>query len=117
MTRRFPFAMQRFLLQIINFSVLFIILVGVPAATRAQIGNWQISDAPAARLLIFLGLGLASVINALVAFKLKDKKSRKLCWEWAAIFAALWLASFGLMRGWFNFEWLKQTLLWLQKHF
>jgi uncharacterized membrane protein len=110
--------MQRFFIQIVNVSLLFIILVGVPAATRAQLGNWQISDAPAARLLIFLGLGLASVVNALVAWKLiKNKQDRKHCWEWAAIFAGLWLAFFGFVRGWFNFEWLKQTLLWLQKDF
>jgi hypothetical protein len=110
--------MQRFLLQIVNFSLLFIILVGIPAATRAQIGNWQITSAPTARLLIFWGLGLACALNAIGAGKFfKNKKDRKHGWEWAAIFGALWLAYFGFVRGWFNFEWLKQWLQWLQKHF
>jgi hypothetical protein len=110
--------MQRFLIQIVNFSLLFVILVGVPAATHAQIGNWQISSAPTARLVIFWGLGIAAGLNVICAlFFIKSQKDRKLGWEWAAIFGALWLAYFGFVRGWFNFEWLKQALLWVQKHF
>jgi hypothetical protein len=110
--------MQRFLIQILNFSLLFILLVGLPAATRAQFGNWQISSAATARLIIFWGLGLAAGINVIGAlFLIKSQKDRKHCWEWAAIFGALWLAYFGFVRGWFDFEWLKQALLWLQKHF
>ena len=110
--------MQRFLVQLLNFSLLFVILVGVPAATHAQLGNWQISSAPTARLIIFWGLGLAVGLNLFSAWKLiKDKQNRRLCWEWAAVFSALWLAYFGFVRGWFNFEWLKQALQWLQKRF
>jgi len=37
--------------------------------------------------------------------------------EWTIIFGGLWLAWFAFARGWINFEWLKQTLLWLQKRF
>jgi hypothetical protein len=40
-----------------------------------------------------------------------------LCWEWAAVFGGLLLACHGYLRGYFNFNWLKQALLWLQKHF
>lgn len=109
--------MQRFLIQILNFSLLFIILVGIPAVTRAQIGNWQISSAPNARFLIFWGLGLMAGINAFNALVfIKNKKDRKHGWEWAGIFAALWLAFFGFVRGWFDFEWLKHALQWLQKY-
>ncbi|HXI69590.1 MAG TPA: hypothetical protein VNN22_04460 [Verrucomicrobiae bacterium] len=110
--------MQRVLIQIINFSLLFLILVGVPAATRAEFGNWQISSATTARLIMFWGLGLAAGLNLLGAWKLiKDKQNRRLCWEWATVFSALWLAYFGFVRGLFNFEWLKQALQWVQKHF
>jgi hypothetical protein len=110
--------MQRFFLQLINFSLLFLILVGVPAATHAQIGSWLISSAPTAQLIILWGLGLAAGLNFFCAWKLiKDKSNRKLGWEWATVFGGLWLACYGYGRGWFNFDWLKQALLWLQKHF
>jgi len=39
-----------------------------------------------------------------------------LCWEWAAVFVGLLLVQYAYLRGYFNFNWLKQTLLWLQKH-
>jgi hypothetical protein len=39
-----------------------------------------------------------------------------LCWEWAAVFGALLGVEFAFVQGWLNFNWLKQTLLWLQKH-
>lgn len=110
--------MQRFLIQIVNFSLLFVILVGIPAATRAQVGGWQISSATNVRLVIFWGLGIAAGLNAAGAwFFIKNRKDRKHCWGWVAIFGGLWLAYFGFVRGWFNFEWLKHTLQWLQKHF
>ena len=110
--------MQRLLIQIINFSLLFIILVGIPAATRAQVGSWQISSATNVRLVIFWGLGIAAGLNAVGAlFFIKSQKDRKLCWEWTAIFGGLWLAYFGFVRGWFDFEWLKHSLQWLQKRF
>ena len=110
--------MRRFLFQIFNFSLLFVILVGVPAATRAQIGHWQIASAPAARMMIFWGLGLVAGFNAVCALVFsKNKQSRKHGWEWAAIFGVLWLAYLGFVNGWFDFVWLKQALVWLKKHF
>jgi hypothetical protein len=110
--------MQRLLIQTINFSLLFILLVGVPAVTHAQLGHWEVASAPTARRVIFWGLGMAAGLNAIGAlFLIKNRKDRKHGWEWAAIFGTLWLAYFGFVRGWFNFEWLKQALLWLQKHF
>ena len=109
--------MQRLLIQILNFTWLFVILVGVPAATRAQFGHWQISSVPAARLAIFWGLGLAAGLNIFGAGKIiKAGKDREKCLEWAVVFGALWLAYFALVRGWINFEWLRQTLLWIQSH-
>ena len=38
-------------------------------------------------------------------------------WSWSfVVFAVLLLVQFACQRGYINFEWLKQTLLWLQKH-
>ena len=110
--------MQRFLIQCINCVLLAIIFFGIPAVTGMQLGNWQISAVPQARRLMFWGLALAAAGNAVAALGLiKSRKERKLCWEWAAVFVGLLFVQFAYLRGYFNFNWLKRTLLWLQKHF
>ena len=110
--------MQRFLIITTNCALLVLLLIGLPAATRGHLGNVQFSSASTGQRLMFWGLGIAAVANILAALMfIKARKHKILCWEWAAIFGALWLAYFGFVRGWFNFEWLKQALLWLQKHF
>jgi hypothetical protein len=63
-------------------------------------------------------LALAAAGNTVGALGLfKNRKERKLCGEWAAVFAILLLVQFAFNRGYINFEWLKQSLLWLQKQF
>jgi hypothetical protein len=110
--------MQRFLIQCANCVLLAIIFFGIPAVTGAQFGGWEISSAPQARRLMFWGLALAAVGNAVAAQgRIKSRKERKLCWEWTAVFIGLLFVQYAYLRGWFNFNWLKQTLLWLQKHF
>jgi hypothetical protein len=95
-----------------------VIFIGLPAATRAQWGNWQISANTQTQWLMFWSLALAAAGNIVAALGLvKDRKERKLCWEWAAVFIGLLFVLFAYLRGYFNFNWLKQTLLWLQKHF
>jgi hypothetical protein len=110
--------MQRFLIITTNCALLVLLLIGLPAATRTHFGNVQLSSASNGRLLMFWGLGIAVAANILAALIfIKGRKQKILCWEWAAIFCALLLAYYGFMRGWLDFEWLKQTLLWLQKYF
>ena len=110
--------MQRFLIQCANCVLLAIIFLGIPAVTGAQFGGWQITAIPQARRVIFWGLGLAVAGNAGAALgPVKSRKERKLCWEWMAVFIGLLLIQYAYLRGHFNFNWLKQTLLWLQKHF
>lgn len=110
--------MSRFLIITANGVLLVLLLIGLPAATRAQLGGVQFSSATNGRLLMFWALGIAAAANILAALMfVKARKHKILCWEWAAIFAALWLAFFGFVRGWFNFEWLKHVLQWMQKHF
>ena len=110
--------MQRFLIITTNCALLVLLLIGLPAATREHFGNIQLSSASTGRVLMFCGLGIAAAANILAALIfIKGRKQKILCWEWSAIFCVLLLAYYGFVRGWFNFEWLKQTLLWLQKHF
>lgn len=109
--------MQRFLIVITNCALLALLLIGLPAATREHFGDMQLSSASTGRRLMFWGLGIAVAANILAALTFaKGRKPKILCWEWAAIFGGLWLVWFAFVRGWINFEWLKQTLLWLQNH-
>jgi len=108
--------MQRFFIKCANGVLLAIIFIGIPAITRAQLGSWQISSAPQAQLLMSWGLGIAAAVNALAAmFLIKGGKERKLCWEWVAAFGCLLGVQYAYLKGYFNFDWLKQALQWLQK--
>lgn len=110
--------MQRFLIIATNCALLALLLIGLPAATHAQLGDWQISSVSTSRQLLFGGLAAATAGNflAAVAF-VNGRKGKRLCWEWAAVFGGLLLAGYGYRHGYFNFNWLKQTLLWFQRHF
>ena len=109
--------MQRFLIQCVNCVLLAIIIFGIPAVTGAQFGGWQISAVPQARRLMLWGLALAAAGNVVAALRLiKSRKERKLCWEWMVVFIGLLFVQYACLRVYFNFNWLKQTLLWLQKH-
>jgi hypothetical protein len=108
--------MQRFLIKCANGILLAIIFIGIPAITHARLGGWEISSAHQAQRLMLWGLGIAAAGNALAAmFLIKGGKERKLCWEWAAAFAGLLGVLSACLRGYFNFDWLKQALQWLQK--
>ncbi len=108
--------MQRFLIITTNCALLILLLIGLPAATRAHLGNVQLSSASTGRLLMFYGLGIAAAANIFAALIfIKGRKQKILCWEWTAIFCALLLAYYGFTRGYFNFDWLKHALQWLQK--
>jgi hypothetical protein len=63
-----------------------------------------------------LGFAAAANIFAALIF-VKVRKQKILCWEWAAVFGGLLLAYYGFTRGYFNFNWLKHALQWLQNHF
>ena len=115
---RQAWSMQRFLIQCVNCVLLAIIFFGITAVTGMQFGGWQISAVPQARRLMFWGLALAVAGNLVAALGLvKSRPERKLCREWAAVFTGLLLVQYAYLHGWFNFNWLKQTLLWFQKHF
>jgi hypothetical protein len=110
--------MPRFLIITANCLLLALLLIGLPAATRERFGNLQLSSASTGQILMFWGLALATAANLAAAlFFIKGRKHKILCWEWTAVFFALWLAYYSFVRGWVRFEWLKQMLLWLQKHF
>ena len=108
--------MQRLFIQVLNCALLVLIFIGLPAATRAQLGGWQIYSGPQSQALMLWASMLAAVGNLVAALGLvKSRKERKLCWEWTAVFAGLLLAQYAFHRGYFNFDWLKRALLWLQK--
>jgi len=109
---------QRFLIKCVNCVLLVIIVIGVPAITRAQFWNLQIASAPKLQLLLFWSFALALGGNIFAAaFLFKSRKERILCWEWAAVFGALLFAYCAFSFNYFNFDWLKKFLLWLRQHF
>jgi len=104
--------MQRFLIKCVNCALLVVIVIGVPAVTRAQFGNFQISSAPKLQLLLFWSLSLALAGNIFAAaFLIKGRKERVLCWEWAAVFGVLLFACSAFALGHLHFDWLKRFLL------
>lgn len=109
--------MQRFLIITANCVLLALLLIGLPAATHAQWGDWQIASVSTGRQLLYWGLAFAMGGNILVGHTVvKGRKTKILCWEWTAVFGGLLLAGWGFARGYFNFNWLKHALLWLQNH-
>jgi hypothetical protein len=104
--------MQRFLIKCANCALLILIVIGIPAVTRAQLWNLQISSAPTLQLLLFWSLSLALAGNIFAAaFLIKGRKERVLCWEWAAVFGVLLFAYSAYALGYLHFDWLKRFLL------
>ena len=109
--------MQRFFIIAANCAWLALLLIGLPAATHLQFGDLQVTSASIGRRLLFWGLVIGVAGNAFAGLALaKGRKRKILCWEWTAVFAGLLLACWGFARGYFNFNWLRNALFWLQNH-
>ena len=109
--------MQRFLINAVNCALLILILIGVPAITHAQFWSWQISSSPTAEKLTFGGLILAIAANVLGAtIFVPGPKAKALCAKWSFIFGGILFVEYALIRGWINFNWLKNSLSWLQNY-
>lgn len=110
--------MQRFLIKCVNCALLVLVVIGIPAITRIEFRGLQIGSASTYKLLLFWSLAIALALNILAAsFFVKGRKDRVLCWEWAAVFSALFFAYSAFVFGYFNFDWLKNFLLRLQSWF
>src|SRR5436190_9612640 len=115
---RASFLVLRLLIHCINASLLILIFIGIPAITSARFGNLQLSSAPKAHRLTLWGLALAAAANAIAAVSVaKGRKERVVCGWWVAGFLALLAVEYLHFNGYFNFNWLKQALLWVQSHF
>ena len=110
--------MQKFLVNSVNVGLLVIILIGVPAVCHAQFGHWQVANAPAMERLLFGGLAIGVVINVLGAtIFIPGPKAKILCAQWVFIFGGLLFLEYAyVVRGWINFNWLKTSLQWVQRH-
>ena len=100
--------MQQLLIKCVNFALLIIIVIGVPAVTRAQF--WNARNRLRAETTIALVLGFVARLgrkHSRRAFLFKSRKERKLCWEWAAVFGVLLFAYSAFVLGYFKFDWLK----------
>jgi hypothetical protein len=110
--------MQRLLIHCVNSLLLVVMLIGIPAITSARLGGLRLSSAPRAQRLTLWGLALAAAANAIAALSIvKGRKERARCWRWAGAFLALLTVECLHFNGYFNFDWLKKALLWVQSHF
>ena len=110
--------MQRIFVNVVNCALLVLILIGVPAISHKQFWHWQISSAPTAEKLTFGGLILAIGANVLAAtIFFKNPKAKESCAKWSFIFGGILFLEYACFRGWLNFDWLKNSLLWMQNHF
>jgi hypothetical protein len=107
----------RLIIKVANIAWLVIVFIGVPAATHAQIANWNITHASTGRMLVFVGLAMGVAANVLLAMTLKKHKDQILCWEWVAAFAGLLIVQYAYANRYLNFDWLKKALQWLQSKF
>jgi hypothetical protein len=109
--------MQRFFIIVVNCVLLAAVIVAVPEVAGVRFWHWEISSIAAAQTLTLWVLAFATVGNAGSALLLlKGRSERRLCWQWAGVFLALFGIEFALVRGWFNLHWLQSVVLWLQNH-
>lgn len=109
--------MRQVLIKCINCALLIVVLIGIPAITGARFGSLRISSAPRTQMLILWGLSLAAAVNGVAALGLAgDAGNRRLCRGWAFAFAGLLAIEYGFFHGYVNFDWLKQSLVWLKQH-
>lgn len=110
--------MRPFLIKTINCVWLILVVIGLPAIAEAHVLGMELASAPMARRLMAWGLGLGAVANAgLGAYALRNKKEKRLSWEWAAGFLCLCAVVLAVSHGYLNFEWLKRSLLWVRDRF
>lgn len=109
--------MIRLLVTLVNCVFLALLFLGLPEATHADVIGYQVSKAPTTQMLVMWGLGTAAAGNMFAALMIiKDRKVRIVVWEWVAVFVGLGLLQYAVYRGYYNFDWLKRDLLWLQRH-
>ncbi len=109
--------MGRLLIILANCALLVLLLLGLPAAARIQWGDVQFSSAATNQKLMFGGLASAAALNFFAAiFLVRPRPQKILCWEWAAVFSVLLLASYCQIRRYLDFAGLTRMLQWLQNH-
>jgi hypothetical protein len=108
-------SMRHYAIHIVNSLLLVITLIGVPAATSVRLGSLQIGSRPASEMVTLGLLGMALAINLFGWLFLGSKrKTRQLWFRWSCVH--LFILTFELIyfEGYFSFDWLQNSLLWLK---
>lgn len=110
--------MSSFVIQLINWGVLAVIVIGFPAISSLRIGNLQLTSTPVFQLLTLWGFVLAAGANLVTGFFLaRRRKLRRVCYTWAFVHGGFLVFEYLVFEGVIDFEWLKQSLLWLREQF
>ena len=107
--------MRHYAIHIANCLLLLITLIGVPAATSVRLGSLQIGSRPASEMVTLGLLAMALSFNLFGWLFLGAKrKTRQLWFRWSCI--QLFVLAFELIyfEGYFSFDWLQNSLLWLK---
>ena len=109
--------MLRYFIHLLNIAYLLIALIGVPAATSVHFGALRITSRTAAEFVILCALGSEFIINLTGYLLLKFYSRQKefaTCRNWAICVAILFAIHWALYQGMFDFDWLRDFLLWLK---
>lgn len=106
------------LIKIINWSLLVIVLIGIPAISSVRVGSLRLTDLSVSQLMTLWGLGVAAGVNGVASIWLaKGAKVRRAFRAWVFIHVVLFAFCWLVFAGHVHFDWLKEFLLWLRDQF
>jgi hypothetical protein len=110
--------MRKATIQAVNGILLLLLLIGLPAAVRLELGAWEVRSRGQLPWLIFWGALLAGGVNLVMArWGLRRRPERALCWQWLVAFGLIAVVEGMILMDWIHFDWLKELLQGIRSMF
>jgi len=88
-----------------------LLLIGLPAAARLEMGPWEVRSRGQIPWLIVWGALLGALLNLMAArWWVRRRQDRRLCWQWMGAYGLIAAVEGMILRGWIHFDWLKELL-------
>lgn len=110
------FEMGHCVIHSFNGIALGIILIGVPSVTSIRFGAFQIGSRPLFEILT-IGLIVAILAVNLLGWLLAKSKNRAIWFRWIALLLMLLGTELAYFSGYLRFDWLEESLRWMQSRF